>query len=117
MVAAAIRSTAHNFTGPNHHAIMRASAGDRHHVEHRWALLAAEISGLAILTAGLVGPLTPSEGCPRRWELVVFGLIPVLIIARGIGLGSRIIRGFLAVQIAVMLAGLAWLMARIGCLG
>jgi hypothetical protein len=60
---------------------------------------------------GLIAPLTPSEGMPRLWEILVFGVVPVALLvaclraSRGGGAGI-----FILMQIVVVVAFTGWLL-------
>ncbi|TAN42129.1 MAG: hypothetical protein EPN22_13290 [Nitrospirae bacterium] len=42
--------------------------------------IAANILAILILAAGLISPLTPSEGTPSLIELLIFAFVPLIIL-------------------------------------
>ena len=78
---------------------------------------AACLGSLALLVTGLIGPLTPSEVCPRVLELLLFWGAPVLLpLVAGIRVRAQPVQVLFFTQSTAIAAFVALLLDRIGCL-
>lgn len=71
----------------------------------------AHVAAWAVYAVGLVAPLTPSEGSPSIWEILVFLGIPVAILFWCTQVVvSRIAALFAGLQLVAVLGFSAWLL-------
>jgi len=77
------------------------------------ALLSAAFASLVVFGFGLIAPLTPSEGVPSAWEILIFLGVPLLLSGGGLYFSRRKAEKlFMAVVLAfivVVAAKVLWL--------
>lgn len=76
----------------------------------RLVLAGVNILAWLLYAAGLIAPLTPSEGMPRLGDFLIFLVGPIaLLIFVAMRSQSRIVKGLVFLQVAVVVGFTSWL--------
>jgi hypothetical protein len=79
-------------------------------------IVAGDLFALLLYAVGLISPLTPSEGIPRLWELLVLAAGPLALLA-ACAHASRTVIGRIVVAVQILGVGsftgvLLWMQFR-----
>jgi hypothetical protein len=75
------------------------------------AIVFGIIFATIIYGVGLVAPLTPSEGVPILWELLVFVIVPcAVLVACAFSVNSRPVKALLVIQAFLFVGFSIWLL-------